>query len=194
MPGDWWQKFANLRLLLGYMWSQPGKKLLFMGVELGQWREWNHDTALDWDLLDLPIHAGVRRWLEDLNRCYRDEPALHRRDWDPEGFQWVISQDSEQSVLAYCRRGAETDPEILVAANFTPVPRYDYRLGAPRGGYWKEVLNSDATIYAGSNVGNAGQVAASGEPSHGQPYSLSLQLPPLGIVFLRSEGDGPTTI
>lgn len=185
MPGDWWQKFANLRLLLGYMWAQPGKKLLFMGAEFGQWDEWNHEAELDWQLLDLPTHAGVQRWVEDLNRCYRHEPALHQRDWHPDGFEWVISHDSQQSVLAFLRRGEKTDSDVVVLANFTPMPRHDYRVGVPQGGRWKELLNSDAGIYGGSDVGNAGVVQTSAEPSHGQPYTLCAQLPPLGIVFLR---------
>ena len=186
MPGDWWQKFANLRVLLGYMWSQPGKKLLFMGGEFGQWHEWNHDSTLDWDLLDYPTHAGLQRWVEDLNRCYRQVAALHRRDWDPNGFRWVIGHDSEQSVLAYLRRGDETDEDVLVVINFTPVPRHDYRVGTPRGGFWEELLNSDAEIYAGSNVGNNGGVYATNESSHGYPHTLSLELPPLGILLLRA--------
>ena len=194
MPGDWWQKFANLRLLLGQMWSQPGKKLLFMGGEIGEWHEWNHDATLDWDLLDLPTHAGVQQWVEDLNRCYREEPALHRRDWHPDGFQWVITHDSDQSVLAYLRRGSDSDPEVLVVLNATPVPRQDYRIGVPRGGSWREILNSDASIYGGSDVGNAGHVETLDEPSHGLPHTLSLQLPPLGIVFLRPEEDGAEQI
>lgn len=186
MPGDCWQKFANLRILLGYMWSQAGKKLLFMGGEFGQWSEWNHDRVLQWDLLDYPTHAGIQRWITDLNRCYREIPALHGGDWDHSGFQWVIDHDSEQSVLAYLRRHTEEDSEVLIVINFTPVPRYDYRVGVPRGGSWEEFLNSDSDIYAGSNVGNKGGVYADDNPSHQQPHSISLTLPPLAIVFLRA--------
>ena len=191
MPGDCWQKFANLRMLLGCMWSQPGKKLLFMGGEIGQWSEWNHDGVLDWDLLDLPTHAGIERWVGDLNRCYRDVMALHRLDWNHEGFRWVISHDSEQSVLAYLRCSCKTDADVLVVVNFTPVPRHDYRIGVPLGGYWEELLNSDSQIYGGSNVGNTGGVHASEEPSHGHDHTLTLQLPPLGIVFLRATDSTP---
>lgn len=187
MPGDDWQKLANLRLLYGYMWSQPGKKLLFMGGEFGQWREWNHDRKLDWDLLDQPQHANLQRWIGDLNHCYREEPALHENDWSPDGFQWIINQDNEQSVLAYLRKADDPVHDILVIANFTPVPRHDYQVGVPSGGRWEELLNSDAQLYGGSDVGNFGAVAATENPSHGFRYSLRLQLPPLGVVFLRAE-------
>jgi len=187
MPGDDWQKFANLRLLYGYQYSQPGKKLLFMGNEFGQWSEWYHETSLDWHLLKYPLHAGMQQWVEDLNRLYLQEPALHDLDLSPAGFDWVAANDSDQSVLTFLRRGKTTGTIILVACNFTPVPRQAYRVGVPWGGFWKEVLNSDATEYGGSGMGNAGGLEASYDGSHGRPYSLNLTLPPLAVVFLRSE-------
>ncbi len=188
MPGDRWQRFANLRLLLGYQYAQPGKKLLFMGGEMGQGREWAHDEGLDWSLLDEPSHSGVQRWVQDLNRLYRSEPALHELDCDPQGFEWVDCNDVEQSTLSLLRQGMSSDAVILVLCNFTPVPRFDYRVGVPRGGFWQERLNSDAGEYGGSGVGNLGGVEAQPTPFHGRPYSLSLTLPPLAIVFLQSPG------
>ncbi len=187
MPGDTWQKFANLRLLLGYMWAQPGKKLLFMGGEFGQWREWSHEHSLDWHLLDYPAHAGVKRWVGDLNRAYRAEPGLHRREANWDGFSWVDCNDSQASVLTFLRQGDQPGQEVLVVCNFTPVVRQDYRVGAPRGGFWRELLNSDAKDYDGSGVGNAGGVMAQDQPLHNRPHSLSLTLPPLGILFLKPE-------
>jgi 1,4-alpha-glucan branching enzyme len=187
MPGDWWQKFANLKTLYGYMWAQPGKKLLFMGGEFGQWREWNHDLTLDWNLLDFSTHSGLLRWVEDLNRMYRDDPALHEYDCHHNGFQWIDCHDSQQSVLSFLRKGKTTDHEVLAVFNFTPVPRGGYRLGVPKPGFWKEILNSDAEIYNGTGWGNSGGVQATAFPSHGQPYSLELTLPPLSAVFLRSD-------
>jgi 1,4-alpha-glucan branching enzyme len=188
MPGDEWQKRANLRLLLGYMWTQPGKKLLFMGGEFGQWREWNHDASLDWHLLDDPKHAGLARWVGDLNHAYRSEPALHAKDCDPAGFQWVEANDVDQSVLGYLRLGFESDPPILAVFNFTPVVRHNYRFGVPRGGMWKELLNSDGPIYGGSAQGNFGGVEAVPFASHGQPRSVTLTLPPIGMVLLKPAG------
>ncbi|MFH1058358.1 MAG: 1,4-alpha-glucan branching protein GlgB [Pseudomonadota bacterium] len=186
MPGDPWQKFANLRLLFGYMWAQPGKKLLFMGGEIGQWREWSHDTSLDWHLLDYPAHAGLQRWVGDLNRAYRAEPGLHRHDCTWDGFEWIDCNDSDASVLTFLRRGG--GQTLLVACNFTPVPRDNYRVGAPLGGFWREVLNSDAHVYGGSGLGNAGGLTASDQGVHGRPHSLNLTLPPLAIVIFRHEG------
>jgi 1,4-alpha-glucan branching enzyme len=187
MPGDLWQKFANLRLLYGYMYGQPGKKLLFMGGEFGQWNEWYHEASLDWHLLRYPAHAGLQRCVEDLNRLYAGEPALYDLDSSPAGFDWVTANDSDQSVLTFLRRGRTTGTVVLVACNFTPVPREEYRVGVPWGGFWKEVLNSDAAEYGGSGIGNAGGLQASHDGSHGRPYSLNLTLPPLAVVFLRSE-------
>ena len=156
MPGDQWQKFANLRAYLGFMWTHPGKKLLFMGGEIAQVREWNHDHGLDWHLLDDPAHRGVQALVRDLNHSYRSIAALHEKDCDHDGFQWVVIDDAEQSVFAYLRLGSDGTPPALVVCNFTPVPRYGYRLGVPHGGLWREVLNTDAGIYGGSNLGNAG--------------------------------------
>ncbi|MBC7222270.1 1,4-alpha-glucan branching protein GlgB [Candidatus Bipolaricaulota bacterium] len=182
MPGDPWQKRANLRLLLGYMWACPGKKLLFMGGEFGQEREWNHEGELDWPLLEKSEHRGIQLWVRDLNRLYREEPALHELDCEPEGFRWIVVDDADQSVLAFLRKSRD-GRVVLVVANFTPVVRYDYRVGVPHPGFWRELLNSDALEYGGSGVGNLGGRPAEPIPSHGQPYSLSLTLPPLGILF-----------
>jgi 1,4-alpha-glucan branching enzyme len=191
MPGDDWQKFANLRLLFGYMYAQPGKKLLFMGGEFGQWREWNHDGSLDWPLLGYPLHAGVQRWVADLNRLYRSEPSLHELDVDPAGFEWIDCSDFATSVISFIRKGRSTGDIILIVYNFTPVPRFNYRVGVPRGGYWREIINSDAKEYEGSGHGNMGGVEASPIPFHGRPYSLNITLPPLAAVFLKSEGKRP---
>jgi len=188
MWGDEWQKLANLRLLFGYQYGQPGKKLLFMGGEWGQRREWAHDESLDWHLLDQPLHRGMRQWVCDLNRLYRSEPALHQQDSDPLGFEWVDCNDSEQSVLAFQRRARTTNASVLVACNLTPVVRHDYRVGVPWGGYWTEVLNSDGSAYGGSNVGNQGGQSALPIACHGRYFSLSLTLPPLAVVFFKSEG------
>ncbi len=190
MPGDDWQKFANLRLLLGYMYSYPGKKLLFMGDEFGQWDEWYHERSLDWHLLAYPYHHGVQGWVKDLNRICRTESALHEIDFAPEGFEWIDFRDSDSSVISFIRRGKSTDDIILAVCNFTPVSRNDYRIGVPRGGLWKEILNSDAQSYGGSGYGNLGAAEATPVSSHGRPYSLSLMLPPLAVVFFKSEKGG----
>jgi len=185
MPGDEWQKFANLRALLAYMYAQCGKKLLFMGGEFGQWSEWYHEASLDWDLLAHPLHEGLRRWVEDLNRAYRNEKALHERDFEPGGFQWIDCNDSLQSTISLLRKGSREEDTVLVACNFTPVPRHNYRVGAPAGGFWREILNSDSTNYGGSGQGNMGGMEASPLPFHGLPYSLNLTLPPLGVVYFK---------
>ena len=190
MPGDEWQRFANLRLLLGYMAASPGKKLLFMGGEFGQEREWNHDASLDWHLLDSPLHSGLCRWAGDLNRLYVSVPALHVLDCDPAGFEWVDLHGADQSVLAFLRRSA-SGASVLVALNFTPIPRESYRLGVPFGGTWREIANSDAGDYGGSGVGNLGAVEGAEVESHGRPWSVSLTLPPLGVVML--EGPAPSS-
>ena len=187
MPGDDWQKFANLRLLLSYMYAQPGKKLLFMGGEFGQWQEWDHDNSLGWHLLDYTPHRLLQRWMEDLNRAYRAYPALHVNDCNPGGFEWVDGSDTEQSVVSFLRKGSTPEQVVLVACNFTPVPRMNYRLGVPHGGYWNEILNSDAAEYGGSGQGNLGGAEAAPFPSHNRPYSLNLTLPPLGAVFLTRQ-------
>ncbi|AZF37906.1 1,4-alpha-glucan (glycogen) branching enzyme, GH-13-type [Pseudomonas sp. R4-39-08] len=186
MPGDRWQKFANLRAYLSFMWMHPGKKLLFMGCEFGQWREWNHDQQLDWYLLQYPEHRGVQKLVGDLNRLYREEPALHEQDDAPQGFQWLIGDDAINSVYAWLRWSKDSKP-VLVVANFTPVPREAYAVGVPVAGRWSEVINSDADMYAGSNFGNGGAVQTVDEPRHGQPVSLSLNLPPLGVLILRPQ-------
>ncbi|MBS0365445.1 MAG: 1,4-alpha-glucan branching protein GlgB [Proteobacteria bacterium] len=183
MPGDEWQQFANLRLLFGYMWTHPGKKLLFMGGEFGQRREWQHDESLEWHVLQHPPHAGVQRWVRDLNDLYRRTPALHQLDFSDSGFQWVSSGDADASVIAFLRRDAAAAP-LLVVCNFTPVPRDRYRLGVPQGGAWRELLNSDAGIYGGSSLGNLGGAAADGPGMHGLPHSLALHLPPLAVLVL----------
>jgi 1,4-alpha-glucan branching enzyme len=189
MPGDDWQKFANLRLLFGHMWAHPGKKLLFMGCEFGQRREWNHDRSLDWHLLDEdPGHRGLQRWVEDLNRFYRDEPALHANDFNPDGFEWIDGADSQASVLSFMRR-APNGRSVMVVANFTPIPRENYLVGAPQSGRWVERLNSDAPLYGGSGVGNLGHVDTVPVAAHGRFQSLNLHLPPLGILILQREGD-----
>src|SRR5271157_1023165 len=188
MPGDEWQKFANLRLLFGYMWGQNGKKLLFMGGEWGQVREWTHDASLEWHVLQYAPHAGMQRWVRDLNLLYRSERALYELDFDPAGFEWIDCNDAATSTLSFIRKARSTGEIILVVCNFTPVVRTFYHLGVPRGGLWKELLNSDSPYYYGSGQGNLGGVTAEETPSHGRPYSLSLTLPPLAVVFFKSEG------
>ena len=187
MSGDDWQKFANLRALYGYMYAQPAKKLLFMGGEFGQWREWSHDGSLDWDLVDYPLHSGVQQWIRDLNRLYRSEPALHELDCEPAGFEWIDCGDAESSVVSLIRKGKSTANLVLMVCNFTPVPRQEYRIGAPHGGFWREALNSDATEYGGSGMGNGGGVDADPWPQHGRPFSLALTLPPLSVLFLTDK-------
>jgi 1,4-alpha-glucan branching enzyme len=184
MPGDEWQQFANLRLLYAYMWGHPGKKLLFMGGEFGQRREWQHDESLEWHVLEYPLHAGLKRWVGDLNRFYRETPAMHQRDFSPEGFEWIDCNDSETSVIAFLRKGARPRDVVVVVCNFTPVPRDNYRVGVPFGGRWLERLNSDARDYGGSGQGNLGAVEAAPLGWHGRSHSLYLRLPPLGAVFL----------
>ena len=192
MPGDEWQKFANLRLLFAHMYSQPGKKLLFMGGEFGQYREWSHEAGLDWHLLDFTPHATLQRWVEDLNRTYRDTPALHELDMSPEGFDWIDCCDTENSIVSIMRKSkSRPDDVVVIVLNFTPVPRYNYQIGVPRGGRWNEVLNSDAPLYGGTGQGNMGVVDASPIPLHGRRWSVNLTLPPLGAVFLTPD-EGPT--
>ena len=193
MSGDLWQKRANLRLLYAWMWSQPGKKLLFMGGEIGQWREWNHDDELQWDLLADPAHAGLQSWVRHLNRLYATEPALHELDFDPAGFSWIDCADFERSVVALLRFGKSEEDVVAVAFNFTPVPRYGYRIGVPAAGFWRELANSDAVAYGGSGVGNLGGCRTSAQPAHGHPQSLEITLPPLGAVFFKPEKETPPT-
>jgi 1,4-alpha-glucan branching enzyme len=189
MPGDEWQQLANLRLLYGYQWAQPGKKLLFMGGEIAQRSEWNHDTELEWGLLEHQGHAGIQRWIDDLNRLYRDTPALHELDCDAAGFEWVDANDAVSSVIAFLRRGHADEP-VLVVCNFTPVPRANHRVGVPSGGVWRELLNSDADVYGGSGQGNLSAIEAAPVPFHGRPHSLVLTLPPLAALFLSPELPG----
>jgi 1,4-alpha-glucan branching enzyme len=187
MPGNDWQRRANLRALYGYMYALPGKKLLFMGAELGQWGEWNHDSSLDWHLLDDPAHDGIRRWVADLNRVYRDRPALHELDCDPHGFEWVHASDSDSSVVVFLRLSSEGADAALAVLNLTPVVRPSYRIGAPRPGFWREVANSDALEYGGSGAGNLGGVQSTAEPAHGRDHSLLVTLPPLSCLILAHE-------
>jgi len=186
MPGDEWQKYANLRLLYGYMYGHPGKKLLFMGGEFGQWREWVHEESLEWHALQHPFQRGMLRWVQDLNRLYRVEPALHELDFAKEGFEWVDFRDWENTIISFLRRGKSTGDIFLVVCNLTPVPRQNYRIGVPREGFWGEVLNSDAAMYLGSNWGNSGGVEATPIPAHGRYHSLCLNLPPLAVLFFKS--------
>ena len=187
MPGDDWQRFANLRLLFGVMYAQPGKKLLFMGGEFGQWNEWYHETSLDWNLLEYPSHSGVQRWVTDLNQLYKNEPALHELDFDQAGFEWIDCNDSQQSTLSLLRKGRSTEDTIVIACNFTPVPHHNYRVGVPEGGLWREILNSDAQEYDGSGQGNFGAVGAETTSFHGRPYSVNITLPPLAIVYFKRD-------
>ncbi len=186
MPGDAWQQFANLRALYGYMWGQPGKQLLFMGGEIAQGPEWNHDASIAWHQLDIPQHEGMLRWVGDLNRFYRAEPALWQLDFSPDGFSWLDANDSEQSTLSFFRQGRNAADLVLVACNFTPVPRENHRLGVTRPGRWTEALNSDAALYGGSGWGNLGGVESEPVPAHGRPHSLVLALPPLSVIFMRA--------
>jgi len=184
MPGDTWQQFASVRALFGYMWSHPGKKLVFMGGEFGQRREWAHDEQLEWWVLQYPEHAGLRNWVGDLNRVYRAERALHEVDFDRSGFEWIDCHDADESVIAYLRR-ARSGESVVAVCNFTPVPRVNYVLGVPTGGFWRELLNSDAPLYGGSGVGNYGGVEAAPVPAHGRMHSITITLPPLGVIYLK---------
>jgi 1,4-alpha-glucan branching enzyme len=186
MPGDEWKKHANLRALLGYMYGHPGKKLVFMGSEFGQWSEWSHELSLDWHILEYPLHRGAQRWVKDLNRLYRSEPALYELDFEIGGFEWIDFHDWENSIVSFLRRGKSSDDIVLVVCNFTPVPRFNYLVGVPRGGVWTEMLNSDAHEYGGSGLGNFGGVESSWNPAHGRPHSLLLTLPPLSVMFFKS--------
>ena len=192
MPGDDWQKFANLRLLYGFMFGHPGKKLLFMGDEFGQWSEWNHDASLEWNLLEHPSHAGLKRWVRDLNTVYRGESLLHTMDFNSAGFEWVDCKDFQRSIISFLRRGHNPNDQLLFVCNFTPVVRQNYRVGVPLEGYWKEILNSDAPLYGGSGQGNFGGLSTVPLPIHGRPFSLNMTLPPLGIVIFRPESPSAT--
>jgi 1,4-alpha-glucan branching enzyme len=187
MPGDMWQKFANLRLLYSYMWTHPGKKLLFMGGELAQWNEWNHDHGPQWELLDFDTHRGVQQLVSDLNKIVIANPALHELDFSGDGFEWVDCMNADDSVLAFLRKGTGDAPPVLVCCNFTPVVRRGYRVGAPASGFWKEIFNSDSEAYGGSNVGNYPGLNTTGDGEHGRPDSILVDLPPLAINVFRLE-------
>ncbi|MBZ0167634.1 MAG: alpha amylase C-terminal domain-containing protein, partial [Candidatus Omnitrophica bacterium] len=185
MPGDTWQKFANLRLLYGYMYAHPGKKLMFMGSEIGQGAEWNHDDSLAWHLLEIDAHRQLQHWIKELNTVYRHEKALYHDDFSPNGMEWIDHNDWQNSVLTFMRKGPDKKDTLMIAANFTPVPRYNYHVGAPSGGFWKEILNSDAQQYGGSGLGNLGGVEANPICTHGRYHSLTLTLPPLSVIILK---------
>jgi 1,4-alpha-glucan branching enzyme len=188
IPGDAWQKFATLRVLFAYMFGHPGKKLLFQGMDFGQGDEWTEAHSVDWHLTQFPLQGGLQRCLADLHRVYRGEPALHEVDFDWRGFEWLESHDNENSVFAFLRRAINPADLVVVACNFTPIPRYEYRVGVPTGGLWRELFNTDSSLYAGGNIGNGGQVWALDEPWAGQPHSLRLTLPPLGAVYFKPGG------
>jgi 1,4-alpha-glucan branching enzyme len=190
MPGDDWQKFANLRALFGYMWGHPGKKLLFMGGEFGQRREWTHEGELEWWVTALPEHAGVQALMRDLNRTYRSEAALHSVDFSPQGFEWLDVDDAEISVLAFLRKSAGESPPILVVSNFTPQPRTNFLVGVPNRGRWREILNTDAREYGGAGWGNLGGVESVPVSTHGRVESINLTVPPLATIMLRFEPHG----
>jgi 1,4-alpha-glucan branching enzyme len=187
MSGDEWQKFANLRAYYGFMWGHPGKKLLFMGSEFAQWQEWNFNIGLEWAALAAPNHQGVQRFMQDLNRLYRHEPALYENDFEWTGFAWIDANDSDNSVFSFIRKAKSSDEFIVVVSNFTPVPREGYRVGVPKPGYYREILNSDAECYWGGNMGNEGGRASEEIPMHGHSQSLSLTLPPLATIMLKLE-------
>jgi 1,4-alpha-glucan branching enzyme len=187
MPGDRWQKFANLRALYAYMWAHPGKKLLFMGGELGEWDEWNYDGSLHWNLLEYADHQGVQSLIRDLNRIYREQPALYEVDFEPSGFRWLEANDASNNVLAFARVDAQGERPVVCVLNLSPLPRYEYRVGMPRCCRWTELLNTDSGHYSGSGVGNLGGVEAEPVPWHDQPFSALLTLPPLGAVWLVPE-------
>jgi 1,4-alpha-glucan branching enzyme len=184
MPGDPWQQRANLRALYAYMWAHPGKKLLFMGGELGQEREWRSEGSLDWHLLERPEHAGIQSLVRDLNLHYRDEPALWEVDFEPAGFRWLEPNDAAANVLVFMRLSKDGERQLVCACNFSPLPRTGYRIGLPRPGRWRELVNTDSELYGGSGLGNMGGVAAEKKPWHDQPYSAEVTLPPLGVVWL----------
>ncbi|MCX7727077.1 MAG: 1,4-alpha-glucan branching protein GlgB, partial [Chitinispirillaceae bacterium] len=185
MPGDDWQRLANLRLLISYQFFHPGKKLLFMGGEFAQWHEWSHDKSLDWHLTQWKRHSGIQLMVSDLNKLYRSIPALHEIDFEPAGFEWIDCNDWENSILIFLRKGNNPNDIVLIGCNFTPVPRFGYKAGVPKEGFWKEIFNSDATEYDGSGVGNSGGIWSSKEPSHGREQSVSITLPPLGVVAFK---------
>ena len=193
MPGDLWQKFANLRLLYGYMWTHPGKKLLFMGSDIAQWTEWNHETELQWDLLQWDTHSGVKRLVTDLNAMYRREPALYEVDFQNSGFEWIDCMNSADSVLCYIRRAKDPDDFVVVCCNMTPVVRKGYRVGVPRGGWYDEIFNTDSKYYGGSNVGNSPGMNSKKHRAQGRARSLEVTLPPLGLVVFKPSMESRTS-
>ena len=188
MPGDDWEKFANLRILLGYKYAQPGKKLLLMGGEFGQRREWAHDGTVEWDLLQDGRHRGIQQWVTHHNYFYRNEPALYERDFDPAGFEWVDCTDAELSVVSLLRKGKSKGRVVLIICNFTPVPRQNYRIGVPNGGFWQEVLNSDAAQYGGQGWGNFGGLEATPISQHGRTHSITMTMPSLATLYFTYPG------
>jgi 1,4-alpha-glucan branching enzyme len=189
MPGDDWQKFANLRLILGYMYAHPGKKLIFMGAEIAQRSEWNHEQSLDWHLLQYVPHQGMQKWMQALNTLYKQEPSLFLHDFQTSGFQWIDGGDWQKSIIIFMRQGDLAEDKIIIICNFTPETRFGYRVGVPEQGFWKELINSDGKEYGGSGQGNFGGKKTDMVKSHGFPQSLSLTLPPLGVLFLKKEAD-----
>ncbi|HBU05955.1 MAG TPA: 1,4-alpha-glucan branching enzyme, partial [Nitrospiraceae bacterium] len=187
MPGDMWQKFANLRLLYGFMYGHPGKKLLFMGGEFGQWDEWDFDHSLDWHLLQYEPHQKLQHYIRDLNRLYRTEPPLYEVDFSYSGFDWIDFHDTEQSVISFIRKGKGDEDFLVAVCNFTPAPRYNYRIGVSESGLYIEILNSDSSEYGGSNTGNAGGVSSEDISWNGKPYSISITLPPLAVVVFKPD-------
>ena len=185
MPGDDWQKFANLRLLFSMMWAMPGKKLVFMGSDFGQWKEWNSNQSLDWHLLGLNSHQGVQRLISHLNYLYKNENSLHEKDCDGSGFEWICFEDIDHSVISWIRKADNDEDMTLFVANFTPVPHSGYRVGVPREGYYQEILNSDSEMYAGSNVGNAGGCQSERIGCNNRENSISINVPPLGVVGFK---------
>jgi 1,4-alpha-glucan branching enzyme len=188
MPGDDWQKFANLRLLYGYMYAQPGKKILFMGGEFGQWREWSHESSLEWHLTHYERHAGIQRWVADLNKLYREHPSLYELDFQPGGFEWLDTGDADNSIISFIRKGTATDDLTVVICNFTPQTHVKYDIGVPLTGTWQEILNSDSPVYGGSGQGNPVALESKSKPRHGRPQSVALTIPPLSVIFLRRRG------
>jgi 1,4-alpha-glucan branching enzyme len=185
ISGDEWQKFASLRAYYGFMWGHPGKKLLFMGGEFGQWQEWDFNKNLEWTALGSPNHRGIQTFVKDLNRLYQREPALHEIDFEPEGFSWIDANDSDNSVFSFIRKSKKSGDFIIVVSNMTPVVRENYRIGVPKPGFYEEIINSDSDFYWGSNVGNGGGIETEPVTFHGYEQSLSLRLPPLGTIMLK---------
>jgi 1,4-alpha-glucan branching enzyme len=189
MPGDQWQQFANVRAFLAYMYGHPGKKLLFMGTDIGDYQEWNHDAGVPWEVLQYPLHSGLQLLVRELNRIYRAEPALHQVDFDYTGFEWIDIADVDQSAISFLRRASDPSDYVVFACNFTPVPRYNYKVGVPETGYYREILNTDAEMFGGSNMGNGGGVTAHPRKAHGRPACLTITLPPLAVMAFKRRAE-----